>query len=354
MKKYFLPIAIVFVVFSVYGCYTQVDFRNRQQDDYEYSHDQNQDDNYSDNDTNNYSDGGTDVSINNYYDGYYPGYRRYLWHNYYPSFSIGFSNGPYWDSFCYDPWWYGYYPGIPVIAYYSPFYYDNYYYGGYHNNSYWNGGSVYKERTTSTYRLRNNDGGRGSSAIRDRGTRELIQTSLNKDRQRTETLKRDVNRLTRESSPVLRNNTSNNSGRDRTIIPSDRPTRGTGVNAAGRNDRNSDQPADRNREIIRRDKNPSNTDTDGIRKTTPKPRESDSPNVDRGKRESESASPSRTNSSDRKKGNRSSYSSPRRESSQPRYETPRSSNSGSSSKGSSSSSSRSSRSSSGGSSDRRR
>ncbi|MFA6598453.1 MAG: hypothetical protein WCS69_12065 [Ignavibacteriaceae bacterium] len=353
MKKYFLTIAIAFVMFSVYGCYTQVDFRNRQQDDYGYSNDQNQEDNYSENDSDTYSDGGSDVTINNYNDGYFPGYRRYLWHNYYPSFSVGFSYGPYWDPFYYDPWYYGYYPGIPVIAYYSPYYYDNYYDGGYYNNSYWNGGSVYKERTTSAYRLRNNDGGRGNSTVRDRGTRDLIQTSLNRDRQRTETLKRDVNRITRESSPVLRNRDNNNAGSERTIIPSDRPTRGAGVNDAGRNNRNADQPSGRNREIIRRDKNSSNPNSDEIKSTPPPQRGSDSRNVDREKRKTESASPSRTNTGERKKGNRSSYSSPRRESSQPRYEAPRSSNSGSS-RSSSPSSSRSSGSSSGGSRDRRR
>lgn len=352
MKKYFLPIAIVFVMFSLYGCYTQVDFRNRQQDDYEYSHDQNRDDNYSESDSENYSDGESDVTMNNYDNGYYPGYRRYLWHNYYPSFSIGFSNGPYWDSFCYDPWWYGYYPAFPVIAYYSPYYYDNYYYGGYYNNSYWNGSSVYKERTNNSYRLRNNDGGRGTTTLRDRATRDLIQTSLSKDRQRTERLKRDVIGITRESSPVLRNRDNNNTGRDRTTISTDRTKRASEVDDAIKNRRSSDQPATRNREIIRKDKKSSNTNSNEIRKTKPEQKESTSPKVNSDRRKPESTSPSRDNSSDRKKGDRS-YSSPRRESSQPRYTAPRSSNSGSSSR-SSSSPSRSSGSSSGGSRDRRR
>lgn len=337
MKKYFLSIAIVFVMFSLYGCYTQVDFRDRHRDDYEYSHDQDRNDNYSENDSENYSNGEPDVTVNNYYDGYYPGYRRYLWHNYYPSFSIGFSNGPYWDSFCYDPWWYGYYPAIPVIAYYSPYYYDNYYYGGYYNNSYWNSGSIYKERTNTSYRLRNNDGGRGTTTLRDRSTRDLIQTSLSRDRQRTESLKRDVNRITRESSPILRNrdNTNTGTGGARTINPADRTKRASEVDDAIKNRRSPDQPATRNQEIIRNGR--SSTNPNEIRKTTPERKESDAPEVKKERRKPESTSPSRDNSNKREKGNRS-YSAPRRESSSPSYQAPRSSNSGSSSRSSSSSS----------------
>lgn len=352
MKKYFLPIAILVSIFSIYGCYTQVDFRDRHRDDYDYSHDQDRNDNYSENDSDNYSNGESDVTINNYYDGYYPGYRRYLWHNYYPSFSIGFSYGPYWDNFCYDPWYYGYYPAIPVIAYYSPYYYDNYYYGGYYNNSYWNGGgSIYKERTTSAYRLRNNDGGRGTTTLRDRATRNMIQTSLSKDRQRTETLKRDVLDRTRESSVAPRNRDIN-TGRDRTTISTDRPSRSTEVRDAVKGKRNSDQPADRNREIIRRDK-PAGSNPDEVRTAKPDRKESESPAVNTDRKRQESTSPSRGSSGERKK---ESYSTPRRESSQPRYEAPRSSSSGSSSRSSSSSSSSSSRgsSNSGGSRDRRR
>ncbi|MFA6025559.1 MAG: hypothetical protein WC727_03895 [Ignavibacteriaceae bacterium] len=353
MKKYFLPVAIVGVMFSLYGCYTQVDFRDRHQDDYEYSHDQDRNDNYSENDSDNYSNGESDVTVNNYYDGYYPGYRRYLWHNYYPSFSIGYSYGSYWDPFCYDPWYYGYYPAIPVIAYYSPYYYDNYYYGGYYNNSYWNGGSIYKERTNTSYRLRNNDGGRGTTTLRDRSTRDLIQTSLSRDRQRTESLKRDVIQTTRESSPVLRNRDNKNTGRDRTIIPTDRAKRASEVDDAIKNRRSSDQPATRNQDIIRKDKRSTDTNPDEIRKATPERKDSESPAVNTDRRKPESASPSRGNSSDRKKGDRSSYSSPRRESSQPRYTAPRSNNSGSSTR-SSSTPSRSSGSSSSDSRERRR
>ncbi|MFA6977957.1 MAG: hypothetical protein WC209_01435 [Ignavibacteriaceae bacterium] len=332
MKKYFLPIAILVSIFSMYGCYTQVDFRDRHRDDYEYSHDQDRNDNYSENDSQSYSDGESDVTINNYYDGYYPGYRRYLWHNYYPSFSIGFSYGPYWDNFCYDPWYYGYYPAIPVIAYYSPYYYDSYYYGGYYNNSYWNGGgSIYKERTNTAYRLRNNDGGRGTTTLRDRATRNLIQTSLSKDRQRTETLKRDVMDRTRESVTVPRNRDINNTGRDRTTISTDRPSRSAEVQDAVKGKRNSDQPAERNREIIRRDK-PASSNPEEVRTTKPDRKESESPAVNTDRRRQESTSPSRGSSGERKK---ESYSTPRKESSQPRYEAPRSSNSGSSPRSSS-------------------
>ena len=316
MKKYFLPIAIVVTLFSIYGCYTQVDFRDRHRDDYEYSHDQDRNDNYSENDSQSYSDGESDVTINNYYDGYYPGYRRYLWHNYYPSFSIGFSSGPYWDNFCYDPWYYGYYPGIPVIAYYSPYYYDSYYYGGYYNNSYWNGGgSIYKERTNTAYRLRNNDGGRGTTTLRDRATRNLIQTSLSKDRQRTETLKRDVLERTRESVTAPRNRDINNTGRDRTTISTDRPTRSTEVQDAVKGKRNSDQPTERNREIIRRDK-PASSNPDEVKTIKPDRKGSEAPSVNTERRKKESTSP-------------------RKESSQPRYTAPRSSGSSSSPRSSS-------------------
>ncbi|MDP1994173.1 MAG: hypothetical protein Q8K40_02900, partial [Ignavibacteria bacterium] len=278
------------------------------------------------------SDGESDVTINNYYDGYYPGYRRYLWHNYYPSFSIGFSSGPYWDNFCYDPWYYGYYPGIPVIAYYSPYYYDSYYYGGYYNNSYWNGGgSIYKERTNTAYRLRNNDGGRGTTTLRDRATRNLIQTSLSKDRQRTETLKRDVLERTRESVTAPRNRDINNTGRDRTTISTDRPTRSTEVQDAVKGKRNSDQPAERNREIIRRDK-PASSNPDEVKTTKPDRKGSEAPSVNTERRKKESTSPSRGSSGERKK---ESYSTPKRESSQPRYTAPRSSGSSSSPRSSS-------------------
>jgi len=348
MKKYFLPVAVVFVLFSLYGCYTQVDFRDRHRDDYEYSHDQDRNENYSENDSDRNYDDESDVTVNNYYGGgYYPGYRRYLWHNYYPTFSIGYSYGPYWDTFCYDPWWYGY----PVIAYYSPYYspyyYNDYYYGGYYNNSNWNNGSVYKERTNSTYRLRNNDGGRGTATIRDRATRDLIQTSLNRENQRGESLKRDVLQRTRESSPVLRGRDNAGAGRDRTITPADRPARTRGVDDAVINKRGAEQPADRNREIIRRDKPPTNTDE--ARPAKPERRgDTGSPTVTP-ERKRESTSPSRENP--RRRESSGSYSAPRRESSQPRYEAPRSS-SGSSSR--SSAPSRSSGSSSGGSRDRRR
>lgn len=350
MKKYFLPIAIVVTLFSMYGCYTQVDFRDRHRDDYEYSHDQDRNDNYSENDSQSYSDGESDVTINNYYGGYYPGYRRYLWHNYYPSFSIGFSYGPYWDNFCYDPWYYGYYPAIPVIAYYSPYYYDSYYYGGYNNNSYWNGGgSIYKERTNTAYRLRNNDGGRGTTTLRDRATRNLIQTSISKDRQRTETLKRDVLERTRESVTVPRNRDINNTGRDRTTISTDRPTRSAEVQDAVKGKRNSDQPTERNREIIRRDR-PASSDPNEVKTAKPDRKESESPDVNTDRKRQESTTPSRGSSSDRKK---ESYSTPRKESSQPRYTAPRSSGSSSSPRSSSSAPSRSSSSGSG-SRDRRR
>ena len=337
MKKYFLPIAIVFVLFSVYGCYTQVDFRDRHRDSYEYSNNQDQDETYSENDSETYYDEDPDVTVNNYYGGYYPGYRRYLWHNYYPSFSIGFSNGPYWDTFCYDPWWYGYYPGIPVIAYYSPYYYYNdYYYGGYYNNSYWNGGgSIYKERTTASSRLRNNDGGRSTIGLRDRATRDMIQTSLSKDRARTETLKRDVLSTTRESSPVLRNRGNANT---RTTITTERANRSSEVIDVPRTKKTTDKPTGRNQEIIKKDRSSSNSDEN--RTVKPERRESERPAVNTDRRKKESTSPSRDNSSDRKKeGRRSSYSSPKRESSPPSYSAPRSSNSGSSSRSSSSSSS---------------
>lgn len=350
MKKYFLPVAIVVTLFSVYGCYTQVDFRDRHRDDYEYSRDRDRNDDYSDNDSQSYSDGESDVVINNYYGGYYPGYRRYLWHNYYPTFSIGFSYGPYWDNFCYDPWYYGYYPAIPVIAYYSPYYYDSYYYGGYYNNSYWNGGgSIYKERTTTAYRLRNNDGGRGTATLRDRATRNLIQTSISKDRQRTESLRRDVLERTRETSTVPRNRDLNNSGRDRTIISTDRPTRSSEVQDAVKEKRNSDRPSDRNREIIRRDRPAETSNPEEVRTTKPDRKETESPAVNTDRRREESTSPSRGSSGERR---RESYSTPRRESSQPRYEAPRSSGSSSSPR-SSSTPSRSS-SGGGGSRDRRR
>jgi len=354
MKKYFLSIAIVVALFSQYGCYTQVDFRNRQRHDYEYSHDQDRDETYSENDSKTYSNGESDVTINNYYDGNYPGYRRYLWHNYYPSFSLGFSVGPFWDNFCYDPWWYGYYPAIPVIAYYSPYFYDNYYYGGYYNNSYWNGGgAIYKERTNSDSRLRNTDGGRGTTTLRDRTTRNLIQSSLNKDRIRTETLKRDVLGITRGSSPVLRNRDNNSNGSERTILNSERAKRSADIKDAEMERRPQTQPADRNRETIRSDRNSSAPSSDERKTVKPEQRESQSPSLNNDRRNSQSTSPDRRSSNERRKES-SGYSAPRRESSQPSYQAPRSSNNGSSSRSSSSSSSRSSGSGNSGSNSRRR
>jgi len=327
MKKYILSVITLFLVFSLYGCYTQVDFRNRHNDDTEYR-DRGNDDGYyqNDNDSNSNSDDGSDVTINNYYSGYYPGYHRYFWHSYYPSFNVDFCYGPtFWDPFYYDPWWY--YPGIPVIAYYSPYYYNDYYYGGYSNyGNYWNGGSVYKERTNSGLRLRNNDGGRGVT-LRDRTTRNLIQTSISREASRTDNLRREVLRTATERGNVH----DIPSRRDREITPADRPNRGTIDNSSVNDRRTTEQPADRNTGTIKRERIPESRDEARPQKP---------------QRNSESTSPKRD------ERRRESYSIPRRESSSPSYQSPRSSG-GSSPRSSSSSSSRG-NSGGGGSRDRRR
>jgi hypothetical protein len=184
MKKsnVFTFLSAVLISAFLAGCYTQVDWRDR-----DYGRDtgyteNNEDQRYGDTYEETYADSGytdyydsTETVINNYYYGGYPLHRRYYSY-YYPRFSVGFHFGWY-DPFysCWDPyyWWdwcgtgaYFYYPyyGYPYYwSYYYPYYYGGYsYYSGSH---YYGGHYKYRnlrERTRDVYTTRNNDGLRGT------------------------------------------------------------------------------------------------------------------------------------------------------------------------------------------------
>ena len=125
----------------------------------------------------------------------YPSYHRYLGY-YYPSISIGFSYGyPYYNQFCWDPFFYPYCYSPYIYYPYSYYYYDYWYgypyysYGNYYSHYYGNYSSNYKYRDNSRYSLRNSSGLRNSYTSRDPLTRntlsrdgELSMMNNNKDR----------------------------------------------------------------------------------------------------------------------------------------------------------------------------
>ena len=189
MKNLKLYIPFLLASFLLTGCYTQLAMR-----DYDYQKDEEKvttredqyydsyedtSEYYSDEETYNneeYYEDETD-EINNYYYGSYPFHHRYYW-GYYPSVSFGIHFGYsyydpyYWDSYYYWPWCGSYY--------YYPSYYTNYYYPGYYlpvfaypyYGGHWSSNhGVYRERTNTGLRLRNNDGLRSSYTTRGTLTR---------------------------------------------------------------------------------------------------------------------------------------------------------------------------------------
>lgn len=163
--KTIIRLLVILPLLSLGGCYTQFALRD-------YDHRSKQDDQnvdqYAYEDQNEQAD-----STDNYeddYDSYNYGYRRYLY-DYYPSlaFSMGWGYGfdlLNRDHFFYGLYGQGYYGGYP--GYYWPWYYGYYGYNyPYYNHyyPYWydnNSQGIYKYRTYSALRTRNNDGERGT------------------------------------------------------------------------------------------------------------------------------------------------------------------------------------------------
>lgn len=217
MKKQFYIFGIIGMAFLFFfgGCYTQLAVRDRvayeeeRFDDYDESYDTS---GYYDEYEEEYYEDGETV-VNNYYvTGVYPSYRRYFWH-YYPTYSVGVHFGSYYYSsfcmdpfsywsWCYSPWYNPYYTWYP--GYWNPgYYYDPYYYGyGYGGG--WANTTTYKERGNNLYKIRNNDGLRGSALTRGTLSRrsdsrdEILKTrGGNSDVKRT---------LTREGTRTGRQN----------------------------------------------------------------------------------------------------------------------------------------------------
>lgn len=182
MKSLKMFIPLILISFLLGGCYTQLlmhpsgyerqkkEAKTQEEQYYEEYQDTSEsygEDYY-------YEDGYTEPNTY-YYSPYYP-YSRYFW-GYYPGISIGF----YWDwgySYYYPYYWAPiYYPwcGSYYYPYYCSYYsYPGYCYGyGYYYPSphgYWSNANIYRTRTKSGYKLRNNDGLRSSYVSRNRIT----------------------------------------------------------------------------------------------------------------------------------------------------------------------------------------
>ncbi|NUN10214.1 MAG: hypothetical protein HUU54_13660 [Ignavibacteriaceae bacterium] len=158
----FLTLAVFAVFLS--GCYTQLAIEERRPER-TYTYESYGDEEYTESDTIYYDEEeASQGEVKNIY--ILPGYRRYLWH-YYPSTSIVIGSGYYFDYWLWDTWyprWWYWDPWYPPVAYYPFWYYhpNYYYYGGYHWDNY-NNPKTYKYRDNNISRIRNNDGGRGSS-----------------------------------------------------------------------------------------------------------------------------------------------------------------------------------------------
>jgi uncharacterized membrane protein YgcG len=231
MKKLNLHILIATVsLLFLGGCYTQLNVQKpaservvyeRESDAYSDYYGDEYYDSYAD--TVEYSDG---TVINNYYYYDYPHHRRYYQY-YYPSVTIGMHFGSFWySSWCYDPFYWGwrgycYYPSY-VIYYPSPYYYypSYFYHSGYWSYRDYN---IIKERTREGYRLRNNDGLRGSStrgsmvASRDNARDNQKRTALDRSRNvDVDAATRTLRGRDETSTRTLRgrDETSTRSGRD--------------------------------------------------------------------------------------------------------------------------------------------
>lgn len=183
MKRFRFFMLAIFAL-TVSGCYTQLAIEERRPDR-SYSYENYGDQEYTESDTIYYDeDENSGKVINNYY--IVPGYRRYFWH-YYPSTSIVIGTGYYFDFWFWDTWyprWWYCDPWYPPVAYYPFWYYhpNYYYYGGYYWDNYYTP-KTYKYRNDNISRIRNNEGGRGSSFT----TRDAIKAY---DRNRPSTRER--------------------------------------------------------------------------------------------------------------------------------------------------------------------
>jgi hypothetical protein len=194
------------------GCYTSLATRShgdKYPDNGTYNDDNsnNNNDSYS---SNNVSYTNQDTSYNydqedpNINDGPYPYYGRFYTH-YYPSVSIGFGVGHFYDPFYWDPFFYDGWCA-PYFYAYNPFFYYPYgeigFGGGFHHGHGWYNSGFTRTRTRDGYALRNS-GLRGSNpGVRGTLTNGTGIYSRNSDRSR---LVRN-NGITTTRNPIVRSN----------------------------------------------------------------------------------------------------------------------------------------------------
>ncbi len=249
--KTIIRLLVILPLLSLGGCYTQFALRDydrgNQQDDQNVDQYAYEDQDQQADSTDNYVDNQNYPYDNDYYYNNF-GYRRYLY-DYYPSlaFSMGWGYG--FDLLNRDHFFYGlygqdYYGGYP--GYYWPWYYGNYGYSSpYYNNynPYWydnNSQGIYKYRTYSALRTRNNDGERGtagryrdlSGGDRSRSSSGYVRPGTNNDRAQDVDLgKSRVSRGTDTKSDGTRvykaPNSSNNTSRERASSPRTRDRNGS-------------------------------------------------------------------------------------------------------------------------------
>lgn len=190
-KLNFYKIAILLAAGAIFsGCYTQFAMydgshkHHRPPTDEDVYYTEESDTNYSE-DSYTYEDSLSDFTGEDesyFEDDYnldYPSYHRY-YRYYYPAFSYGY---PYYNQFCWDPF-FSPYCYTPYVYYpYPYFYYDYWYgypyysYGNYYSHYYVNYSSNYKYRDNNRYSLRNSSGFRNSYTTRN----PLSQNTLSRD-----------------------------------------------------------------------------------------------------------------------------------------------------------------------------